>query len=261
LTTGVLPNSSKSQLPLRETADRLREALRQRKAVVIIGSCAVDYSGRARSRLDYGGRIVLIKQDGALLIHRPYGYLPVNWQPSKCHFHVEYADGLLNLKAIRVSPPETVQMRFKGVYLFSGLDLEDEGRFSLYASELDMKKALIMQPDLIEQGLKIVSSEKRVAPGFADIYGRDRAGTSVIIEIKRDTADREAVLQLYNYVKATAGHQPLRGIIVAPALGKGCQRLLETLNLEFKQLDPHLCSEILARRQQSGRDRSIGEYL
>ncbi len=41
------------------------------------------------------------------------------------------------------------------------LNLKDEGEFNLYASEEDMKKAIILKPELIEEGLKIIDFEKR----------------------------------------------------------------------------------------------------
>lgn len=249
------------EVALIEIMEKLREALKLKKTIILVGNCMVDYSGRAKSSLDYGDRIILVKQDGALLIHRPYGYLPVNWQPSRCHFHISFTNDLLNLKAVRVSPPEAVLITFRQVYLMSGVRLEDEGQFSLYASELEMKKAIVIQPDLIEPNFKILSYEKKIKPGFIDVYGCDHNGNHAIVEIKRNIADKEAILQLHKYMSALPSEYPLRGIIAAPALRRGCQRLLKALNLEFKQVDPQLCSQILAKKGKSSHDHSIGEYF
>ncbi|MFQ5999898.1 MAG: endonuclease NucS, partial [Candidatus Bathyarchaeia archaeon] len=65
---------------VRRAAEFIREALSERKALIIVGNCWVDYRGRASSKLEPGERIVVIKGDGSVLVHRPVGYEPVNWQ-------------------------------------------------------------------------------------------------------------------------------------------------------------------------------------
>ena len=37
--------------------------------LILIGNCMVNYNGRARSILDWGERIIMIKQDGNVLVH------------------------------------------------------------------------------------------------------------------------------------------------------------------------------------------------
>ncbi len=110
-----------------------------------------------------------------------------------------------------------------------------------------MQKAVILQPQLIEEGFRPLSFEKKVEPGFVDVYGTDREGKFVVVEIKRKTAGRNAALQLSRYVKAVEGivNRDVRGILAAPDIAKGTQKLLATLGLTFKPLDPKKCAEIL----------------
>ena len=49
--------------------------------LIVVGCCSVEYSGRARSTLGWGARIVIIKPDGSVLVHQRAGREPVNWQP------------------------------------------------------------------------------------------------------------------------------------------------------------------------------------
>jgi len=77
----VLENPS-----VKEAAEFVGEAVSERKVVVVVGNCWVDYRGRASSRLEAGERIVVVKEDGSVLVHRPVGYEPVNWQPAGCLF-------------------------------------------------------------------------------------------------------------------------------------------------------------------------------
>jgi RecB family endonuclease NucS len=135
--------------------------------------------------------------------------------------------------------------------MVSSLSLMDSGEFLLHASEDDMHRAILLKPSLLEEGFKPISYEKKVEPGFVDIYGVDKNGKLVVVEVKRKTAGKEAALQLAKYIdsiknKAT---RELRGILVAPSLGKDVQRLLATLGLEFKALDPKKCAEVLKKAE------------
>ena len=108
-------------------------------------------------------------------------------------------------------------------------------------------------PELFEEGFKPISWEKKVEPGFVDIYGEDKDGKLVIIEVKRKTASKEAALQLAKYIepiKAKTNRQ-IRAVLVAPNLAKDVQRLLVTMGLEFKALDPKDCALVLKKAGNS----------
>jgi RecB family endonuclease NucS len=236
-----------------------KEALFKQKTLLIAGRCSVDYVGRASSKLEPGERILIIKADGSLLIHRPVGYEPVNWQPSGCIFHVRSNDSVLEIRAVRRNPAESVKVFFDKIQIIAALSLTDSGEFSLFASEEDMHKAILVEPSLVEEGFKPISYEKRVEPGFVDVYGVDKEGRLVVVEVKRKTAGKEAALQLARYIDAIKekANRKVRGILVAPDIAKDVQRLLETLGLEFKALDPKKCAEILQRAET----RKLGEFF
>jgi len=232
-----------------KAAELVGSGLSERKALIIVGNCWVNYRGRANSTLEPGERIVMIKEDGSVLVHRPTGYEPVNWQPPGCLFQTHVKENVLQVRALRRKPSESIKIFFDRIYLLSVLNLIDKGEFSLYASEEDMQKAILLEPTLIESGFKSVTYEKKIEPGFVDVYGIDKEGKFVIIEIKRKTASRGATLQLAKYVESVKGmvNREVRGILVAPSMAKGVQRLLATLGLEFKSLDPRKCAEVLSK--------------
>jgi len=227
----------------------VKEALSKRKVLLLVGNCWVDYRGRASSKLESGERVVIFKEDGSLLVHRPAGYEPVNWQPPGCVFYVSSSGRVLQVRAVRRKPSESVRISFDNVYLLSVLSLVDRGEFALHASEEDMQKAILMKPSLVEDGFKPLSYEKKVEPGFVDVYGVDKAGRFVVVEIKRKTAGGEAALQLAKYVEAIKGmmNREVRGVLAAPSIARGVQRFLETLGLDFKAVDPKKCAEILSK--------------
>ena len=231
-------------------AERLiKKAFTQRSTLIVVGNCRVKYAGRASSTLEPGERMLVVKADGALLVHRPVGYEPVNWQPAGSIFHVQIKGESLEIRGVRQKPRESVTLMFDSVFLVSSLNLVDSGEFILNASEYDMHKAVLLKPSLLEEGFKPISYEKHIEPGFVDIYGEDKNGKLVVVEVKRKTAGKEAVLQLARYIEAvkTKANRKVRGILAAPRLGKDMQRLLATLGLEFKALEPKKCALVLTK--------------
>jgi hypothetical protein len=247
------------KLSLEEAEELVKRAFSERKSLILVGNCWVDYRGRASSKLKPGERIVLIKGDGSVLVHRPTGYEPVNWQPPGCVFQTQVRDKVLQIRAVRRKPSESVRLFFDRLYLVSLLSLVDAGEFSLYASEEDMQKAVLLQPSLIEAEFKPISYEKKVKPGFIDVCGIDGDGNFVVVEIKRKTASRDAALQLAKYVESVRNsvNRNVRGILAAPHMGKGVQKMLATLGLDFKPLDPRKCAEILSRPET----RKLAEFF
>jgi RecB family endonuclease NucS len=242
---------------LAEAAVLIEKAFAQRRTLIVAGTCHVHYVGRARSTLEPGERLLIIKSDGSLLVHRPVGYEPVNWQPAGSIFHVQVKDDELEVHGIRQKPRESVRVTFANVYMVSSLNLSDSGDFLLHASEDDMHRAILLKPELLEEGFKPISWEKKVEPGFVDIYGEDKNGKLVIVEVKRKTASKEAALQLAKYIEPIKAkvNREVRAVLVAPSLGKDVQRLLVTLGLEFKALDPKVCAEVLKKTENSKLER------
>lgn len=242
-----------------EAEKAAREAVSQHKTLIVVGRCWVHYLGRAKSKLEPGERILIVKGDGSLLVHRSIGYEPVNWQPPGCVFHTQAKGDVLEVHAVRQKPAESVRVLFDRIQMLSALSLVDSGEFSLHASEEDMHKAILLNPSLLEEGLKPISYEKKVEPGFVDVYAVDKNGRLVVVEVKRKTAGKEAALQLSKYLDAikVRADREVRGILVAPSIAKDVQRLLVTLGLEFKALDPRKCAESLRRTE----NKKLAEFL
>jgi len=47
---------------------------------IVIAECSVDYEGRLRAHLPRATRLLMVKNDGSVLIHSDGGsYKPLNW--------------------------------------------------------------------------------------------------------------------------------------------------------------------------------------
>lgn len=69
----------------------IEEGIRKRVLIVILACCSASYEGRARSRLEPGERLIVIKPDGTFMIHQDRKVDPVNWQPprSRCRSYMK----------------------------------------------------------------------------------------------------------------------------------------------------------------------------
>jgi len=229
----------------------VKSAVASRNLVLLIGECRVDYEGRGSSRLEPGERLVVIKQDGAVLVHRPTGYSPVNWQPETVVVEAAYRPGMgLMIHAVRDKPREFLTVVFSKVSLLVACRLIDSGEFTMYMDEEKMRDLLAENPPLIEEGLRVLAVEKPVGGGYVDIYALDKNGGHVLVELKRVTATREAIIQLYKYIeayKSEYGEVP-RGVIVAPAISPAALELALKLGLEYKQVDLKKLWELAKQR-------------
>ncbi len=206
------------------------------------GLCRVSYQGRAKSKLDRGERIVIVKQDSALLVHGPQNYQPKNWQPEVDSWDVsieeDKGDEELVLKAFRTSPEEKVEIRFERIDLVSVSQLVDRSDLKIRGHEVDIHESIEENPGLVEAGLKVIEREKETQAGFIDVFGRDENNNYVVIEVKRNP-DYNTVLQLQRYVdeieKEYRGE--VRGILVAPKMTENVLEYLEDRGLEFVEVE------------------------
>ena len=226
----------------------IKNGISHRKTLILIGNCWVDYHGRAGSKLFPGERIVIMKEDGSLLVHRSTGYEPVNWQPPGSIINTQLSEGYLVIKAIRRKPAEELIIRFTKVYALTSAKLFDTSKIEMHLTEEELRQVILENPHLVEEGLRPVAKEWGDFSGFIDIFCRDKNGNLVVLELKNEVADQQAVSQLYRYVSSIKKVSPLvRGIIVAPRITKEARRLLMTLGLEFKQVNLFKCRSLLQK--------------
>ena len=208
--------------------------------VQVAGQAEVTYQGRAASTAEAGSYLLIIKCDGSLQIHHPKGIKPMNWQPKTDNITAAVEDGYCVLTASRKSPAETVRVVMLDIHLAQALEIKKEAGFLLAGSEAQLQATLARQPELIEDGLKVLDRELLSGVGDMDLYAQDLGGRYVVVELKRSRATQEAVHQLSRYVQAVRAFLPttavVRGILAAPGISAPAARILEGLGLEFKEI-------------------------
>lgn len=226
-----------------EAYRRLADAIDRGALATLFGECTVEYDGRAASELGPGRRHVMCKPDGTVLVHTDEGQKPVNWQPPGSEQEVRLEEGILELHSRRSSPDEELVVRFTDVVHLALFETGDgDASLSVTGTEEDMKRRILEEPELIEPGFRPLATERSTPAGAVDIYGEDREGRVVILELKRRRVGPDAVGQLNRYVEALerdlhAGVE-IRGILVAPSVTDRARRLLATNGREFVALSP-----------------------
>jgi len=200
----------------------------------------VDYHGRARSLLDWGERIVMIKQDGNVMVHQNLMREPVNWQPSGSNIDFNVEDEQLVLRSHHTKPPEKMMITFRNLKLIVVTSLHDQANLMLAGMETDVVNDIISNPEMIEEGLRISKREKHVKSGLIDLFGYDKNHVPVIIEVKRSLATISAVHQLRMYVndvKRDIDEADVRGILCAPRVPDMAKKLLADYGLEWQEVE------------------------
>lgn len=221
-----------------EASEILSEYLSREFTVQVNGLCTVNYTGRAKSKLDRGERLLIKKQDSALLVHGPDNYQPKNWQPEVDSFDVEVRDEALVLKAMRRDPDEVVEVYFDDISLITVDQLVDKSELKIAGHEVDIHESIEEEPEMVEEGLKVVERERETPAGFIDVFARDEEDNYVVIEVKRNP-DYNTVLQLQRYVEEIEDefNGDIRGILVAPKMTDKVLDYLEERGLEFVDVE------------------------
>ncbi|MFC6797091.1 endonuclease NucS [Haladaptatus sp. DYSN1] len=236
------PPATLSQPTPAAATDFLETALARDSLITLFGRCTVEYDGRAASYLGPGDRHIMLKPDGSLLVHTGEGQKPVNWQPPGCTHEPRLCEGSLQIRSVRSNPAEELLVTFESVVQVAAFDPTDESTLAVEGTEADLKRRILDDPSLVEPGFQPLATERETPAGAVDIFGRDAAGRTVVVELKRRRVGPDAVGQLGRYVEALRrelhADATVRGILVAPSVTDRARDLLAENGLEFVALDP-----------------------
>jgi RecB family endonuclease NucS len=222
-------------MQLSQAKERLDQALARKDLIMLVGDCEVKYQGRAASNLPMGSRLLLIKGDGSFAIHQNRLLRPTNYLMSNS-WSVNLENDTLIISATKRNPVEKLTVFLKNVEMLNVHMMEDrESDFKLVGTEKELNDQLMGDLEVLEKGLKPLKQEDVLRKGFVDILAEDKDGNLVIIELKRKQADYNAVMQLQRYVNELRKikNRKVRGIIVAPSIGRPALELLKNNGNEY----------------------------
>lgn len=221
---------------------------------LVIATCSVDYEGRLKAHLPLAKRLVMVKNDGSVLIHSDGGsYKPLNWMSPPAHLHVqtrEQFEGTLldveideevtelwRVQAAKSDDRLIVKIyeKFEDIKHDLGIDpgLVKDG------VEADLQRLLAEQIETLGAGFRLVRREYPTPIGPVDIMARDSSGISVAIELKR-VGDIDGVEQLTRYLELLNRDPllaPVKGIFAAQRIKPQARTLAEDRGIRCVSLD------------------------
>jgi hypothetical protein len=228
-------------MELKKVFNDLNKSISKKYISVLFCNCEVEYKGRAKSFLAEGDRMVIIKHDYTLLVHRPDGRSPVNWMPQESNIILELENNVLTIIASSIKPVEEMRINIYEVYSLTSAPLVDTEQLKLVGTEKDMSDMIYENPELISSDFQPLNREEQTTYGFLDVFGHDGKGNFVIVECKRYTAGLDAVTQLRRYVekvKKSKGVDNVKGILAAPNISKNALRMLRDWGFDYKIVNP-----------------------
>ena len=219
---------------------------------IIVADCSAKYTGRLNASLPTAKRVLLIKEDGSVLIFSEIGsYKPLNWMVAPCTMRVEgkssdgdekseakseaksscesvFADGTI-LKIAAKKGNDILRIVLQRVYSDSSYDLGEDPGLVKDGVEEHLQHYLAEQIERIGKGAKLVRREYPTAIGPVDIMAKDSNGVHVAIEIKRN-GGIDGVEQLTRYCELLNRDpllKPVRGIFAAQTISAQARTLAQ----------------------------------
>ena len=186
---------------------------------LIVARCEVAYSGRLSAFLPESTRLLIVKDDGSVLVHADAGgYKPLNWMTPPT---VIEEDGERIVVRKRAGKAED-RLEIRIVELLSDVthEMGEAAGLEKDGVERDLQEALAAAPERLGEELRLIRREWPTDVGPVDLMCRDGEDGWVAVEIKR-IGTIEAVEQLSRYlerIRVDPAKAACRGILAAQQL-------------------------------------------
>ncbi|GMA20259.1 endonuclease NucS [Arsenicicoccus piscis] len=214
---------------------------------LVIARCSVDYLGRLTAHLPLATRLLVVKNDGSVLVHSDGGsYKPLNWMSPPCTL-------------VEVEPtPEEAEAGATACWIVQNAKSDDRLRVQLHEVLHEHSHDLGVDPGLVKDGVEahlqkllaehihtlgegwtLVRREFMTAIGPVDILCKDASGATVAVEIKR-RGEIDGVEQLTRYLELLNRDPllaPVTGIFAAQEIKPQARTLATDRGIRCVTLD------------------------
>lgn len=214
---------------------------------IVVADCSVDYAGRLSAHLPRAKRVLMLKNDGSILVHSDGGsYKPLNWMSPPCSLTELDLDDEQREAGIevawQVTHKKTADKLVVSVFEIlhdTSHDLGVDPGLIKDGVEAHLQELLADQIELVGEGHTLVRREYMTAIGPVDILARDAAGAAVAIEIKR-RGEIDGVEQLTRYLELMNRDPvlaPVQGVFAAQEIKPQARTLAEDRGIRCLVLD------------------------
>ncbi|MGN6799937.1 MAG: endonuclease NucS [Gaiellaceae bacterium] len=205
---------------------------------LIVARCEVTSSGRLNAFLPESTRLLMLKDDGSVLVHADAGgYKPLNWMTPPTV--IETSDDLVVVRKRAGRSEDRLEIRLVEVLSDVTHDMGEAAALEKDGVERDLQLLLASDPEAIEPGLRLVKREWPTDVGPVDLMCRDSSDGWVAVEIKR-VGTIDAVEQLTRYldcIRADPSRAGCRGILAAQQLKPQAIALAEQRGIGTAEVD------------------------
>ena len=202
---------------------------------LVIAECTVDYDGRLTAHLPAATRLIMVKADGCVAVHADGGaYKPLNWMTAP-NLVVEEDD-----RWVVTNPKgETLTILLHHVHSDVSHDLGDDPGLQKDGVEAHLQELLAVEPERLEDGMRLVRREFPTEIGPVDLLCRDADGRAVAVEVKR-RGEIDGVEQLTRYLEFLNRQpdlSPVRGLFVAQEIKLQAKTLASDRSIDWVEVD------------------------
>jgi endonuclease len=208
---------------------------------LLVARCEVRYSGRLDALLPEALRLIIIKADGSVLVHADAGgYKPLNWMtPPTVIEELGSPPELMIVRKRAGKTEDRLEIRLHEVLSDVSHDMGEAAALEKDGVERHLQEELAAQPEVLEDGLRLVRREWPTDVGPVDLMCRDAGDGWVAVEIKR-VGTIDAVEQLTRYLQRIQLDPALadcRGILAAEQLKPQAVTLAESRGIRCARVE------------------------
>jgi len=203
---------------------------------LLVARCEVRYTGRLSALLPEAVRLLILKDDGSVLVHDDVGgYKPLNWMTGPTV--VEELGGTLVVRKAKTE--DVLEIRFVHVLSDVEHDMGESAALQKDGVERDLQELLAAAPSALGEELLLVKREWPTDVGPVDLMCKDDDGEWVAVEIKR-VGTIEAVEQLTRYlgfIREDPAKAGCRGLLAAQTIKPQAVALAESRDIRCVEVD------------------------
>jgi len=208
---------------------------------LIVARCEVTYTGRLNAYLPESTRLLMLKNDGSVLVHADAGgYKPLSWMTPPTVLEQDATTIVVRKRAGRSE--DRLEIRLVDVLSDVTHDMGEAAGLQKDGVERDLQLLLAEQPEQIETGLRLVKREWPTDVGPVDLMCRGADDGWVAVEIKR-IGTIDAVEQLSRYldcIRVDPARTGCRGVLAAQSIRPQAVALAESRGIDCVEVDLEL---------------------
>src|SRR5205823_5043228 len=189
---------------------------RFRAVRLIVARCEVRYTGRLNAVLPESMRLLILKEDGSVLVHADAGgYKPLNWMTPPTAIEEDGDRIVVRKRAGKTE--DCLEIRMVEVLSDVSHEMGEAAGLEKDGVERDLQEVLAARPEALGEELRLDRREWPTDIGPVDLMCRDAEDGWVAVEVKR-IVGIEAVEQLARYlerIRVDPARAECRGVLAA----------------------------------------------